>query len=681
MTPEIKAGPAARKAARELNAPLRHIYGSGRGGRITKTDVENAVKPAGRSKNSPLVWQVARRGKAFFNSLPFKAFQYQTGEVRHFAAPSRILCWTMRAGKTVTSVANAYALDAKAVLLVVRNGTQAELESQYKRFGRKRFAVLTFDRQLHGEQNGKPRRPAEFNRMMDFVSNRRPNQWEGRCKVFIVHYEALTSASREFIDTFVRSHPCKSAGLMVVDESHRMKSPKAKVTDAATELLTQFCWRRMMSGTAFTERPTDFFTQLRGLAAKARRAAQDISEETAKVCGGRAGETGKARRVVNWVTDPSILPPQWSTAAAFRSFFYPARSMPIDADGKPCDRENAPKRMTAYGMKPRFAMWSEPQYPEEFAALVSDNGTVVDKDDLAGFPDLRKIIVPAQPSAEALFAYKEMLRTGEMMVKRGDGEFALKNHIGRMMTVVSAGFIYDTVKDPNGKEHRIPRWFADDGKDNRPHKMDLLLAKLEEIFVDSEAAMKRAKAGKKKMPASARVVVWVSWKAEQELVARLLEKAGYNVAQLRSEDNVTKREAQIEMFRSGEASILVAMPEIGGEGIDLSCADYAIRVSRKYGAVVKTQSDARIVKAGKNQAIFIDIISENTIDAIVHQRDAAKVGVSNALAKEARGDSQRRLLEESVKMFRQAFLETPRQRMEDEEITETETEENWQEAA
>lgn len=81
-------------------------------------------------------------------------------------------------------------------------------------------------------------------------------------KWFVVNVEGLSSArAYEACQRFLQLHRC----LMIVDESSRIKTPKAKRTKNVIKLGQLAAYRRVMSGTPVTQGPLDLYTQFKFL--------------------------------------------------------------------------------------------------------------------------------------------------------------------------------------------------------------------------------------------------------------------------------------------------------------------------------------------------------------------------------------------------------------------------------
>ena len=100
-----------------------------------------------------------------------------------------------------------------------------------------------------------------------WLSSWSPNQTEralsqldetGKLAVFTINYEACISPrGRKILTDLVE----RSKTLLVLDESHRIKTPSAKQTRMLSNLGKKATYRRILTGTPITQGPFDAFTQ------------------------------------------------------------------------------------------------------------------------------------------------------------------------------------------------------------------------------------------------------------------------------------------------------------------------------------------------------------------------------------------------------------------------------------
>lgn len=111
---------------------------------------------------------------------------------------------------------------------------------------------------------------------------------------------------------------------------------------------------------------------------------------------------------------------------------------------------------------------------------------------------------------------------------------------------------------------------------------------------------------------SEQVVVWGTYTKELELCTKFLCKKISTKLVHGSTKNNNKK---IDDFKRGKFQVLVAQPKCLQMGIDLSCADTAIFLSRHYSYETNIQTEARIEHPKKKKPLLIiDVVANNTID-------------------------------------------------------------------
>lgn len=111
------------------------------------------------------------------------------------------------------------------------------------------------------------------------------------------------------------------------------------------------------------------------------------------------------------------------------------------------------------------------------------------------------------------------------------------------------------------------------------------------------------------------VVIWARFTAEINAISKLLNDAGITTVSLTGETDATKRLANQKLFQSGKARAIVLQIKLGKFGIDLSNSDTAIYYSNGYSLEDRAQSEDRIISPVKQQqALYIDLVSKNTVD-------------------------------------------------------------------
>jgi superfamily II DNA or RNA helicase len=132
-----------------------------------------------------------------------------------------------------------------------------------------------------------------------------------------------------------------------------------------------------------------------------------------------------------------------------------------------------------------------------------------------------------------------------------------------------------------------------------------------------------------------KVVLWV-W--HNEVGDRLLNAipSGMSAWRLQSSDPAPLREQQLELFREHTGpAFLVASMGVGGVGLDLSCADYAIFVELDWTPAVVYQAEMRTFHKDRPHIVVYLYADDPVETALIAALDvknsfAAAIGLSEA---------------------------------------------------
>lgn len=114
------------------------------------------------------------------------------------------------------------------------------------------------------------------------------------------------------------------------------------------------------------------------------------------------------------------------------------------------------------------------------------------------------------------------------------------------------------------------------------------------------------------------VIIWASFQAEIKMIAeRLRAEYGHDqVVTYYGGDNKKQRETDRERFQDGDVRFFVSNPVCGGIGFSLYVASKMIFYSNPYGLKPRQQAEGRILSSAQSakHCIFIDMLAEGTID-------------------------------------------------------------------
>ena len=365
--------------------------------------------------------------------------------------------------------------------------------------------------------------------------------------------------------------------VLIVDESHRFKSPSATRTKALHRLTNQgqLEYRYILTGSPILQDALDLWSQF-------------------------------------FILNPSILGYNYFS---FRSqYFYDANaSMPAHV--------HFPKfipKDEAYYKKLKLP------YNDDFATLnkiIYRHASRVMKDDVLDLPpfvtqkieveftkeqsriyeEMRKDLVATLDTKEELYTFEHnnFLDIAEAEVMSAD--LAIVKTL-RLMQIAAGIF---TNEDGDVKEI----------KENRSK---ILKELLEEITANKEN----------------KVIVWSCFTPTYGVIEKVCEELGIKYTWLTGRQDKDEKQANVDQFNTDkDTQVIIANQGAGGTGVNLTASNYSIYYSRSFNLEHDIQSEARNYRGGQNRKVTrIDLVTPDTIDAaIVEALAKKKEGAENIL--------------------------------------------------
>jgi hypothetical protein len=139
------------------------------------------------------------------------------------------------------------------------------------------------------------------------------------------------------------------------------------------------------------------------------------------------------------------------------------------------------------------------------------------------------------------------------------------------------------------------------------------------------------------------VVVWASYNAELFACAEVLVEAGIKCNVLNGDVKPMARAKVLAKFRNGEFDVLLCQTELAKYGVNLSAASVAIYYSGPLGTETRSQSEDRVVVAGREDAVLIiDFVVKDTISWFIYEMLVYKKEASAGVTYLARAMAKRR---------------------------------------
>jgi SNF2 family DNA or RNA helicase len=131
-----------------------------------------------------------------------------------------------------------------------------------------------------------------------------------------------------------------------------------------------------------------------------------------------------------------------------------------------------------------------------------------------------------------------------------------------------------------------------------------------------------------------KAVIWAHYKYDIEIIVEAIKKEyGPDSYVTYYGDTPSEiRQNNIKLFQDENSKVrfLIGTPQTGGYGITLTAGNVMIYYSNGYDLEKRTQSEARINRAGqKRKMTYIDIIAEDTVDEKIVDALRKKIDIAS----------------------------------------------------
>lgn len=346
----------------------------------------------------------------------------------------------------------------------------------------------------------------------------------------------------------------KNQVYMVVDESQRIKNPRAGRTKSVTTLGNFAYIRRIATGTPATNSPSDVFSQMQFL----ERGLLETNSYRAFVAEYTELLFQHDERV-SYIKDRAV--------AHIRN-----------------DDARARMRARMHPQVPKKDALGNPIYRnlDKLAKLLAPHSYRVKKEECLDLPEKIYKVMEFEMSPKHRQIYdslKENLR-----IELSEGEFTTikKLALGTKLQQITSGFmIIDGVPTPIHEKN--PR-------------MELFVEIVKDINEGS-------------------FVIWAKFVHEVESVIEQLERMEITVGGYYGAVSDKDREANLDAFHAYEIRCLAGNAKCGGVGIEMTQAETVIYYSNDFSLEDRSQSEDRCHRDGTtHHVLYIDIVAPNTID-------------------------------------------------------------------
>lgn len=470
-------------------------------------------------------------------------------------------------------------------------------------------------------------------RALDAIMN---DSGDGKLRILCMNAEGLQhKRSADFAEKFAAS--CKKL-MVVADESTDYKNPTSARTKALMKLKRHAVWRRIMNGTPVPNGPFDAFSQFSFLDEKIlgttsyyafkaeyaeilqpghhlldhiiRKKTAMSPQDTALL----AADVESLRTQIVSNGRPDLVEVLGSLITAhengdfeiitscneqMRSMFSPAPSKRKDAVLRTMSiidqRIAAHTQTVRNAMNPRRLPQivdrdknNKPKYRnlDKLQTLIAPYSFRVLKKDCLDLPEKIYKTVWFDITKEQQIIYDKAHKENRLALDGEDTAFNKLVAQMKLMQITSGYYLHPDAKEPV----RIP---------GENPKLALL----------TERVVATVESGEK-------AIVWARYRVQIEDVVAALKAAGIEVVQYHGGVSKADREAAIEDFERGNATVFVGQQQAGGRGLTLVAASQMFYYSNTFALDHRLQSEDRAHRIGQSRnVIYTDLCARDTVDA------------------------------------------------------------------
>lgn len=256
-----------------------------------------------------------------------------------------------------------------------------------------------------------------------------------------------------------------------------------------------------------------------------------------------------------------------------------------------------------------FPNWvARPGAEVELNKIILSTAALAKKKDCLDLPELIKVKVQAELSAEQRKHYEEMRREFITYVKKNDStqgavvaNLAITKGL-RLMQILS-GFV-NTVSG-----------------DTIPFKENPRLEVLKELL--------------EQITPSHKVIVWAVWHEDFKQIAKLCDSMKLKYVEGHGLiDGKTQRDNLLKFDKDQSIRVFIGSPAAMGVGCNITAASYAIFYSRNFSYEQSTQAESRNWRGGSEiheKITRIDIVAKDTLDEKIMEALERKEKISDAI--------------------------------------------------
>jgi len=369
-----------------------------------------------------------------------------------------------------------------------------------------------------------------------------------KLRVLSINIDALNhkegfSVARRFLE--------EHRAILVMDESHRIKTPTTGVTKRSITLARLSVARRIASGTPLANAPPDLYSQFEFMK-PGLLGTDSYRAFVARYCELMPDDAGIMRHIVKRMKEK-----EWARKAAERGELELPQIFRKGRDGTP--------------------IWKN---LDELRRIIAPHTSRILKKDCLDLPEKIYKVLYFELSAQQQRVYKQV--ETELTLEVGEDLLAVNALSARTkLRQITSGFVL-----VEGVAHYVA--------EENPR-----LALLKETLLDQQG----------------QVIIWAHFREEIAAIMRLLKEMEISAAEYHGDVSDRNRDIAVDGFQSGEFQIFVGQEQAGGTGLTLTAAQTVIYVSTDFNYVNRAQSEDRAHRKGTiGHVLYIDLVAIDTVD-------------------------------------------------------------------
>ena len=415
-------------------------------------------------------------------------------------------------------------------------------------------------------------------------------------KVICMNVEAFSASTGDFVAALLIQN---NEVFAVLDESTRIKNPKAVRTKKILANVANAKCRAILTGTPTAKSPLDIYAPFNFLQEDYFGMSYAYFSQRFSITSRERGSKSRRRKLTQYDFRrvKECIARWWELKAQDNDV---ARWTSYDCYCDVSEFVGMYVRDVRYiDNLDRFSSSYRDQ--DDLRDIISPVTIAVNKEDCLDLPEKIYEIVPVDMIPEQQKAYKDLAawmaatyyQTDENGENISEAQLEVKGILALLIrfSQITGGFF------PN-------KTFEEDSTTLVPFsknaKLNAMLDHMQENCHDKQA------------------IVWCNFNSEVDAIVERLEKEGFTCATYQGRDSNEQREENLDLFKKGAVQILVSKTTVAGYGLNLQFCSYQYYFSNNFRTEARLQAEDRTHRIGqKSTCVYVDIVCRNSIDQVV----------------------------------------------------------------